>query len=119
MEYALKLGWYQPTAFKVQEYDYYEKVDNGDMNWIIPNKFIAFSSPSSSQYDKDGYRTFTPEDYCPLFKKWKVNAVVRLNKPTYEGDKFVKNGIKLIELFFEDGTTPPDVSFFIVIFYRM
>ena len=80
------------------------------MNWIIPGKFLAFSSPSPSQYDKDGYRTFTPEDYCPLFKKWRVNVVVRLNKPTYDGDKFINNGIKLVEMFFEDGTCPTDVN---------
>jgi cell division cycle 14 len=41
------------------------------MNWIIPNKFLAFSSPSASQYDSKGYSTYTPEDYVPIFKKWK------------------------------------------------
>ena len=78
------------------------------MNWIIPNKFLAFSSPSSQPYDPDGYRTFTPDDYSPIFKKWKVNLVVRLNKVTYEKDKFIKNGIKHQDLYFIDGSTPSD-----------
>ena len=103
------LGWYNPSTFGVQEYDFYEKVDNGDMNWIIPDKFLAFSSPSYSQFDADGYRTFTPDDYCQLFKKWKINTVIRLNKPTYDREKFIKSGIRHEELFFEDGTCPSDV----------
>jgi cell division cycle 14 len=107
IEYALKLGWYNPSTFKTQEYDYYEKVDNGDMNWVVPSKFLAFSSPSPSKFDQDGYRTFTPEDYCPIFKNWKVNLVVRLNNAVYDREKFIKNGVKHTDLFFEDGTTPP------------
>lgn len=116
LEYAMKLGWYNPSTFKVKEYEEYERVDNGDMNWIIPNKFLAFSSPSNSQYDADGvymlnniqYRTFTPEDYVPTYKKWKIGLVIRLNKITYEKDKFVKNGIKHMDLYFIDGSTPSE-----------
>ena len=37
------------------------------MNWIIPGKFLAFSSPSAKEYDEEGYRTYTPQDYCPIF----------------------------------------------------
>ena len=104
----MKLGWYNPSTFKVKEYEEFERVDNGDMNWIIPNKFLAFSSPSAQPYDADGYRTFTPEDYTSIFKKWKINLVVRLNKVTYDKDKFVKNGIKHMDLYFIDGSTPSE-----------
>ncbi|XP_026230381.1 dual specificity protein phosphatase CDC14AB-like [Anabas testudineus] len=31
--------------FDVEEYEHYERVENGDMNWIIPGKILAFSSP--------------------------------------------------------------------------
>ena len=34
--------------------------------------------------------------------------VVRLNKPTYDKDKFVKAGIKHMDLYFQDGSTPKD-----------
>jgi len=50
----MKLGWYNPQLFKVKEYEEFERVDNGDMNWIIPGKFLAFSSPSATPYDADG-----------------------------------------------------------------
>ena len=76
------------------------------MNWIIPGKFLAFSSPSASQYDSEGYRTYTPEDYVPIFKKWNIGLVVRLNKPVYDKEKFVKNGIKHVDMYFLDGSTP-------------
>ncbi len=78
------------------------------MNWIIPGKFLAFSSPSNSQYDADGYITFTPENYVPIFKKWKINLVVRLNKVTYDKTKFTKNGVNHMDLYFIDGSTPSD-----------
>jgi cell division cycle 14 len=29
----------------VEEYEHYERVENGDMNWIIPGKILAFSGP--------------------------------------------------------------------------
>jgi len=50
----MKLGWYNPQTFKVKEYEEFERVDNGDMNWILPGKFLAFSSPSATPYDADG-----------------------------------------------------------------
>lgn len=84
------------------------------MNWIIPGKFLAFSSPSAAKYDNDGFRTFTPEDYCPLFKKWKIGTVIRLNKATYDKEKFLNYNIKHIDMFFEDGSTPPEVLIFFI-----
>jgi len=39
------------------------------MNWIIPERFLAFSGPSPTPKDSDGWRVYTPEDYVPLFKK--------------------------------------------------
>lgn len=113
LEYAIKLKWYVFETFNVKQYEEYERVDNGDMNWIIPNKFLAMSAPSNTQYDQDGYRTFTPEDYVPIFRKWGVGLVIRLNNETYESKKFLKNGIKHLELFFTDGSNPKPVNIFI------
>ena len=41
----MKFGWYDFKNFSVKEYEFYEKVENGDINWIIPNKFMAFMGP--------------------------------------------------------------------------
>lgn len=116
LEAAIKLKWYDYLSFNIKQYEEYERVDNGDMNWIIPGKFLAFSSPSNTQYDSDGYRTFTPEDYVPIFRKWGIGLVIRLNKETYDSKKFLKNGIKHLELYFTDGSCPKNVSFIYIIY---
>ena len=35
LEWAIKLGWYDFKTFNAREYEHYEKVENGDLNWII------------------------------------------------------------------------------------
>jgi cell division cycle 14 len=45
LEYAIKLGWFDMKKFNISEYEHFERVENGDLNWIIPGKFAAFSSP--------------------------------------------------------------------------
>jgi len=45
LEFAVKNGWYNYQNFNVKEYEHYEKVENGDLNWIIPGKFLAFMGP--------------------------------------------------------------------------
>ncbi len=52
----MHLKWYDYKTFNVKEYEFYEKVDNGDMNWIVPGKFMAFSSPFDTNVDDEGYK---------------------------------------------------------------
>jgi cell division cycle 14 len=46
---AITLGWYNFRKFDHKEYEFNHKLENGDMNWIIPNKILAFSSPNSNR----------------------------------------------------------------------
>ena len=86
LEIAISLGWYDFTNFDHLEYEYYEMVQNGDLNWIIPGKFIAFMGPSGRKREKgDNFKT-TPEDYIKPFERFGVTHVVRLNKPQYEAE---------------------------------
>ncbi|EER20217.1 dual specificity protein phosphatase cdc-14, putative, partial [Perkinsus marinus ATCC 50983] len=78
------LGWYDPATFDKYHYHYYEKIDNGDLNWIIPRKFLAFAGPHSERLDPNGYFTLMPEDYYDVFKEFGVSLVVRLNKKCYD-----------------------------------
>lgn len=105
LEIAMRLNWYSYAKFDVQEYQFYEKVENGDLNWVVPGKFVAFSGPLN---ETDKYGSFTPDDYVPIFKNMGVNLVVRLNKPQYDKTKFTKGGVKHLDLYFLDGSTPPD-----------
>ena len=77
------------------------------MNWIIPKKFVAFSSPYDQKTDKYGNRIYTPQDYVPIFKKLGVKVVIRLNNKTYDPSDFIKGNIKHHDLIFTDGTAPP------------
>ena len=67
-------------TFDVQEYQYYERVEHGDLNWIIPGKFVAFGGPASKTVEHPGsYRSLVPEDYLEYFKHKGVTGIVRLN----------------------------------------
>jgi len=103
---AIDLGWFDWRRFNRHSYDYFADCQNGDMNWIIPGKFLAFASPSASSVDADGYPTLTPEDYAPMFHEASISLVVRLNKKQYDPKPFVNQGIKHVDLFFPDGTCP-------------
>ena len=101
------MGWYNFKTFDNKEYEYYEKVDNGDLNWIIPKKFIAFMGPIDSTGPNRRVGN-SPEDYLQVFKHFNVTHVVRLNDEHYNRKKFTNNGINHTDLFFIDGSTPSD-----------
>uniref|UniRef100_G3QV63 Dual specificity protein phosphatase CDC14A n=1 Tax=Gorilla gorilla gorilla TaxID=9595 RepID=G3QV63_GORGO len=42
---GLQHGFFDFETFDVDEYEHYERVENGDFNWIVPGKFLAFSGP--------------------------------------------------------------------------
>ena len=41
----------------MQEYEYYERVENGDLNVIIPGRFVAFSGPAARRTEVMKYVT--------------------------------------------------------------
>ena len=49
LEYAMRLGWFDFNKFDNNQYEHFENIDNGDLNWIIPGKMVAFSSPSDQK----------------------------------------------------------------------
>jgi len=107
MEFANRHGWYNFKTFNVKEYEHYEKVENGDINWIIPGKFIAFMGPIEKR--EEGQKSgFTPDDYSEIFKDMNVTKVVRLNEVKYDRKKFLHRGISHVDLFFVDGSNPSD-----------
>ncbi|NXN99903.1 CC14A phosphatase, partial [Rhinopomastus cyanomelas] len=103
---ALRHGFFDFKTFDVDEYEHYERVENGDFNWIIPGKFLAFSGPHPKSKLENGYPLHAPEAYFPYFKKHNVTSVVRLNKKMYEAKRFTDAGFEHYDLFFIDGSTP-------------
>uniref|UniRef100_UPI00358EDE98 dual specificity protein phosphatase CDC14C-like isoform X1 n=2 Tax=Myxine glutinosa TaxID=7769 RepID=UPI00358EDE98 len=94
------------SNFDVDEYEYYEKVESGDLNWIVPSRFLAFSGPHPKSKIENGYPVHAPDAYIPYFKKHGVTVVVRLNKKMYDARRFTDAGIAHHDLFFPDGSVP-------------
>ncbi|XP_054644474.1 dual specificity protein phosphatase CDC14AB [Dunckerocampus dactyliophorus] len=106
---ALQHGFYDFETFDVDEYEHYERVENGDFNWIVPGKLLAFSGPHPKSKIENGYPLHAPEAYFPYFRKHNVSAVVRLNKKIYDAKRFTNAGFNHYDLFFLDGSTPSDI----------
>ena len=94
-------------TFNVKEYEHYERVENGDCNWIIPGKFMAFMGPIEKRDAQQRYGHH-PNKYVEIFKKFGVKRVIRLNEQKYDKSYFTDKGIQHNDLFFIDGSTPPD-----------
>lgn len=114
--------------FSLQEYEFYEKVENGDWNWITPG-FVAFASPSdtiwirqqrekasilndsSSKLSTASFKRKLPQPFqncLDHFEERGVKLVIRLNNPLYDRTMFEERGIEHLELYFDDGTNPTD-----------
>ena len=95
------------ARFDAEDYEHFEQVENGDLNWIVAGKFLAFAGPRNArELSPEGYYTLTPEDYIPYFRKSKVSLVVRLNKKYYDEAKFRAAGMEHLELYYLDGSIP-------------
>jgi cell division cycle 14 len=104
--------------FNLQEYEYYEKVENGDWNYITPH-FLAFASPLEAGFDESstgssvnlspvaGQPGSPKGKHPPLnkvnkafrnvldyFEKNNVKMVVRLNKKLYDERRFTERGME-------------------------
>ncbi|XP_062991771.1 dual specificity protein phosphatase CDC14A isoform X2 [Elgaria multicarinata webbii] len=105
---ALQHGFVDFKTFDADEYEHYERVENGDFNWIVPGKFLAFSGPHPKTKIENGYPLHAPEAYFPYFRKHNITTIIRLNKKIYEAKRFTDGGFEHYDLFFIDGSTPSD-----------
>ena len=137
---GLTVGLLNFDTFNAEEYEFYEKVENGDFNWLS-DKFLALASPHDdppqaayfaqqqalaqkglaassgyasllATYKQQKKSRFTScyriEDLIQYFKEKGVGTIIRLNNKLYDRKKFTDAGIEHIEMYFPDGTTPPD-----------
>ena len=105
LEQAIRRGWFKYSSFSSKDYETCSKSHNGDLSWIIPNEFLAFSSPRKSEsFIKS--QGLSPEHYCKIFKTLGVRSIIRLNKPRYPAEDFTREGFKHFDLHFKDGSVP-------------
>ncbi|KAH8328373.1 hypothetical protein KR067_008594 [Drosophila pandora] len=106
---GLQAGFFNFDDFDAEEYEYFERVENGDFNWIVPQKFIAFCGPhQKSKTLPNGYPCHAPERYFTYFRDNNVTTVIRLNAKVYHASSFENAGFDHKDLFFIDGSTPSD-----------
>ncbi|EDL84431.1 CDC14 cell division cycle 14 homolog B (S. cerevisiae) (predicted), isoform CRA_a [Rattus norvegicus] len=105
---AIQYGFLNFNSFNLDEYEHYEKAENGDFNWIIPERFLAFCGPHSRSRLESGYHQHSPETYIPYFKNHNVTTIIRLNKRMYDAKRFTDAGFDHHDLFFPDGSTPAE-----------
>ncbi|RDW63911.1 (phosphotyrosine protein) phosphatase II [Coleophoma crateriformis] len=123
---AKEQGFCALPAFDLEEYERFERVDQGDFNWLTPD-FLAFASPqhtpvapiqpSSPLYATlpstleavDAHPTLpTPfKNVLKHFSERNVGLVVRLNSELYSPSYFTALGIEHLDMIFDDGTCPP------------
>ena len=109
VEKANKYYFFDFYDFNYLEYEHYEIVESGDLNWILPNKFIAFCGPHLlSGVDNKGYTHHAPDKYFDYFRSNYVTTIVRLNYKFYEASTFTDAGFQHFDLIFRDGSTPSD-----------
>lgn len=90
-------------SFNLEEYEQYERVDQGDLN-ILANDFIPFASPKQSRPGAPLNEPF--KKVLEFFTKQNVKLVVRLNSHLYDKREFTKRNIQHVDMIFEDGTCP-------------
>lgn len=90
-------------AFNLEEYEQYERVDQGDLN-ILANDFIPFASPKQSRPGAPLNEPF--KKVLDFFISHDVKLVVRLNSHLYDKREFTKRNIQHVDMIFEDGTCP-------------
>jgi len=103
MQRALANNFYNFETFNVQEYDMRQEVANGDMNWIVPGKILAFKGPRTTPKNQPSY---PPSFYLGHLKGLGVKTIVRLNKNHYDKLIFIDEGMCHHDLYFGDGTIP-------------
>ena len=68
---------------------------------------MAFMGPIEKRDANQRYGHH-PNKYVEIFKRFNVTRVVRLNEEKYDKKYFLQAGIEHNDLFFIDGSTPPD-----------
>lgn len=102
-EHGLRAGLINMQSFDLKEYEFYEKPCNGNLTWIVLGKLLALCTPCDSPSARS---SLSLPDYASLFERLNIRLIVRLNEPLYDRQSLLQAGIRHLDLFFADGSTP-------------
>ena len=100
LERVVHFGWFDLDSFDPDEYEHYERVENGDFNWIVPGFFLSFSGPTQTPIAYvDGVKTNTPETYFDYYRKNGITGIIRFNNKVYDRKKFLDAGFNHYDMY--------------------
>lgn len=104
---AKELGWITSASFDVEDYCRFDNPSLFNANIITP-KLVAFIGPEARTPDKEwNLYMHEPCEFVEEFQRRGVSTVVRLNEPgAYDRAVFESAGIEVVDLEFQDCTTP-------------
>jgi cell division cycle 14 len=70
IEFAIRSRLFDIQTFDMKSYVFYERIENGDMNWIIPNKLLAFSSPNQQSQSPQGVDLLDEDVYTKRLRSY-------------------------------------------------
>jgi cell division cycle 14 len=117
------------ATFDFEQYDFYERVENGDFNWVVPGFFLALATPRHEipppllKYHEDIKKgkimnpAIASHRFEPLYELKNlvkflsndtnnIKAIIRLNNKLYDREHVLKLGVHHYDLFFPDGSIP-------------
>jgi hypothetical protein len=106
--------WGAIDADEYPQYRHYDNPANGDLQEVVPGKFVALkgpvATPDDAPYHDDarGARSFSPAFCADILRGMGVTAVVRLNEPRYPAEALTSRGLAHHSLAFPDCACPPD-----------
>lgn len=108
VERATACGHFNYSCFDLARCETLERLENGDLSWIVPGKFVAFSGPHAQRrLISNGKRTLSAADCAHVLRRLGVTCVIRFNTKAYDKREFTTKGIRHVDLYFEDGSNPP------------
>lgn len=105
IERAKLKGWYNHRTFDSENYHKLNSLDEGDINWIIPGKLLAMSSPSINRTEG-----LSSHFFCPVFKRIGVKSLIRLNERLYDDLEMTNHGIRVYPMEIRDGGNPTELQ---------
>ena len=95
---AFHLGWYNFKTFNPDEYQRLQLPENGNINWIIPQKLLAFASPHDFSNISANYNSTSPEILASIFQQLNIKTLIRLSPLIYDETPFFDLDINIHQI---------------------
>ena len=118
LQRSKSLGWtgFADDDFDPEEYAHFDNPLNADLHELVPGKLLAMPCPrqldSPTGWEdcfvqgRFHHRRFSPAYCADILAQFDTSLCVRLGMPSYGREALEGTGLKLLDLFCEDGDAP-------------